>query len=129
MHYVKQMVIIGGVSFAGEVLNRLLPLPIPGSIYGLVLMLMGLLLRVIPLKAVRDGASFLISIMPVMFIGPTVGLMASYPAYRDYILPFVLISVISTVVVMAVAGRVTQRLIRMEQKKKRQEPQPEEREA
>ena len=39
MKYFKQFLIILSVSFLGEVLHALLPLPVPASIYGLVLML------------------------------------------------------------------------------------------
>ena len=42
MKYIRQFIIIILISFIGEVLNYLLPLPIPASIYGLVLMLHGL---------------------------------------------------------------------------------------
>ena len=43
MKYIRQFIIIILISFIGEVLNYLLPLPIPASIYGLVLMLLGAL--------------------------------------------------------------------------------------
>ena len=46
MKYVKQFGIILLISFAGEALNYLLPLPVPASIYGLVLMFLCLQLRV-----------------------------------------------------------------------------------
>ena len=68
MKYVKQFAMILLVSFAGELLNYLLPLPVPASIYGLVLMLVCLLTGIIKLDAVRDTACFLIEIMPLMFI-------------------------------------------------------------
>ena len=48
MKYMKQLCIIMAVAFAGEVLKALLPIPIPASIYGLVLML--LLLAIIVLQ-------------------------------------------------------------------------------
>ena len=68
MKYIRQFIIIILISFIGEVLNYLLPLPIPASIYGLVLMLLGLVRGLIPLAAVRDTAHFLVEIMPLMFI-------------------------------------------------------------
>lgn len=68
MKYVKQFGIILLISFAGESLNYLLPLPVPASIYGLVLMFLCLQLRVFRLEDVRDTALFLIEIMPLMFI-------------------------------------------------------------
>ena len=123
LKYLGQMAIIGGISFVGEALNHLLPLPIPGSIYGLVIMLLGLVTKVIPLKAVKSTGNFLISIMPIMFIGPTVGLMASYDVYKSFIIPFVLISLISTVAVMAVTGRTAQFIIRISARMKNKHPE------
>ncbi len=38
MKYIRQFVIILFISFIGEALKYVLPLPIPASIYGLVLM-------------------------------------------------------------------------------------------
>ena len=41
MRYLKQFTIILFVSFLGETLHYLIPLPVPASIYGLLLMLAG----------------------------------------------------------------------------------------
>ena len=45
--------IIMGVSFAGDLLGAVLPLPVPGSIYALVIMLLLLLTRAVKLEKVR----------------------------------------------------------------------------
>lgn len=111
MKYFRQLTIISVVSFAGEALNYLLPLPVPGSIYGLVLMLLGLVSRLIPLEYVSDTAHFLITIMPVMFLGPTVGLITCFDDYRYYIVPFFLICLLTTALVMGVTGRTTQAIL------------------
>ena len=58
MKYVRQFLIILVVSFAGELLNFLLPLPVPASIYGLVIMLLCLMTGLIPLDAVSVGMPF-----------------------------------------------------------------------
>ena len=76
MKYLRQFLIILGISFVGELLKVLLPLPIPASIYGMVILFIGLLTGWIPLDAVRDAGKFLIEIMPVMFIPAGVALMA-----------------------------------------------------
>ena len=75
MKYLRQFLIILFVSFLGEVLNYLIPLPIPASIYGILLMFLALELHIIPLSAVRETGRFLIEIMPVMFIPAAVGLL------------------------------------------------------
>ena len=68
MTLVKEFGIILLISFLGEVLHVLLPLPIPSSIYGLVLMLVCLITGVIRLEQVNRTSRFLIEIMPLMFI-------------------------------------------------------------
>lgn len=75
MKFIRQTCIILLVSFAAEALHSLLPLPIPASIYGLVLMFALLATGALPLEAVRQMGDFLVEIMPLMFIPAAVGLM------------------------------------------------------
>ena len=117
MKYIRQFMIIILISFVGEVLHYLLPLPISASIYGLVLMLVGLASGLIPLAAVKDTAYFLVEIMPLMFIPAAVGLLESWPVLKPMCGPIVAITVLSTVTVMAAAGLSTQHVIRRAQKK------------
>ena len=118
MKHVYRLSIILGISFLGELLNRWIPLPIPASIYGLVLMLAGLISGIIPLESVRGTGRFLIEIMPVMFIPAGVGLMASWSVLRPMVVPVAVIMVISTFVVMAASGWATQAVIRRERRAK-----------
>ena len=112
MQNILRFTIILGISFLGELLNRIIPLPIPGSIYGLALMFIGLCTKIIPLEAVRKPGRFLIDIMPVMFIPAAVGLMDSWGLLKDMLVPVLVIMVVSTFVVMGAAGAVTQAAIR-----------------
>lgn len=112
MKYLKQFLIILLISFAGELLKYLLPLPIPASIYGMVILLVGLLTGWIALDAVKDVGKFLIEIMPVMFIPAGVGLMSSWGILKPLILPVSIITVVTIVTVMAATGKVSQWVIR-----------------
>ena len=78
MKYLKQFGIILGLSLLGELLNYLIPLPVPASIYGLVLMFLCLHFKVIKLGDVKETAVFLIEIMPLMFIPAAVGLVNAW---------------------------------------------------
>mgnify|MGYP002732470714 FL=1 len=113
MKYVKQFAIILLISLAGEMMSFLLPLPVPASIYGLVLMLFSLLTGLIKLDAVHDTACFLIEIMPLMFIPAAVGLMASWSVIRANLLAYLVIAAVTTLAVMAVSGLVTQGVLRI----------------
>ena len=55
MKFIRQFLIIILISFAGELLHAILPLPVPASIYGLLILLAGLQTKVIPLKAVDEA--------------------------------------------------------------------------
>jgi holin-like protein len=116
MKYLRQFCIIILVSFLGEILHMLIPLPIPASIYGLVLMFCGLCLRVIPLEQVQQTGKFLVEIMPIMFIPAGVGLITVWDTLKEIWIPVIIMTLVSTVLVMVAAGRVTQWVIRMEEK-------------
>lgn len=112
MKYVRQLIIILLISFVGEILNYLLPLPVPASIYGLLLLFAGLVSGVIPLEKVKDTGHFLVEIMPLMFIPAAVGLLESWGVLQPVWMPIITITVVSTVVVIAAAGLTTQGIIR-----------------
>jgi holin-like protein len=111
MKYLKQFGIILLITFIGELLRFLLPLPIPASIYGLILMFVLLCTKVLRLEDVRESAEFLIAIMPVMFIPPAVGLIKSWDVLKTHWLSYLAVTLVSTILVMAVSGLVTQAVI------------------
>lgn len=121
MKYLKQFLIIITISFIGEVLKELLPFPVPASIYGMLIMFIALCTGVIELSKVSDTGDFLIEIMPVMFIPAGAGLLDSWGVLKPVLLPISVITVISTVIVMAVSGRVTQFVARREKKVNRRQ--------
>jgi len=111
MKYLKQFLIILVISLIGELLNKLLPLPVPASIYGMVILFIGLLSGVIKLSSVKEAGSFLIEIMPVMFIPAGVGLMSSWLNLKPIIIPVCIITVATIFTVMIVSGHVTQFIV------------------
>ena len=58
MKYLKQFGIILFVSLLGELLRMLIPLPIPASVYGLVLMLILLMTGIIKLQQIKEVCFF-----------------------------------------------------------------------
>lgn len=112
MKYLKQFTIILAISLLGELLNHFLALPIPGSIYGIVILFILLSTKVIKVDQIKDTASFLIEIMPVMFIPAAVGIINVWDIVKDNIITYSILIVVSTILVMGVSGLVTQLLIR-----------------
>lgn len=112
MKYLKQFFIIIVISFLGEILHAVIPLPVPASIYGIVLLYTGLMTGIVPLASVREVGVFLIEIMPVMFVPAAVGLIESWELLSDKLISYVIVTFLTTVIVMAVTGVVTQKVIR-----------------
>lgn len=118
MKYIRQLLIILFISFLGEVLKYFLPFPVPASIYGLVLLFLCLETGIIKPEAVEDTAKYLVEIMPLMFIPAGVELMEAWGVLKPLWGRVAVITVVSTAVVMITAGRVTQFVIRVQNKKK-----------
>ena len=116
MKYIKQFMIIVFISFIGELLNFLIPLPIPASIYGIVIMFAALELKILKLSSVSETGKFLIEIMPVMFVPAAVGLLDSWNILKPSWIYYLVITVVTTFVVMVVSGLVTQALIKKSEK-------------
>ena len=89
-------------------LHYLVPIQIPASIYGLVLLFIALMTGLIQLPQVEETAKFLIEIMPMMFIPAGVGLLESWGVLKPILVPVIVILIVSTFLVMGVSGLVTQ---------------------
>lgn len=108
MKYVFQFARIAGFCLLGEVLAALLPLPIPASVYGLLLMAAALRLGLLRLDQVRETGLFLTGIFPLLFVPAASGVMELGTQLVEVLLPVVIAIVPITALVMAVTGRVAQ---------------------
>ena len=73
--------------FAGELCYNFLPLPIPASVYGLLLLLAALKLGWVKLEQVRTAALFLIGIFPLLFVPAAAGVMDLWAELHAMLLP------------------------------------------
>lgn len=113
MKFIYQFAIIIGVSFAGEVLKYFIPLPVPASIYGLIIMLILLMSGALKVSQIESAADFLIKIMPLMFIPAVCGLTESYKAILPQLGKLIIVIAATTIIVMAVCGHITQLILRI----------------
>ena len=120
MKHIKQLALILLISFVGELLGTLLPLPIPASIYGMVLLFIGLLTGLIRLEWVKETGLFLIEIMPIFFIPVCVGLLDSWVNIAPLWFPLVAIIFLTTIIVMVVTGKTAQGILRLEKSTKKE---------
>ena len=112
LEYILQFARIMGFCLAGEALHHFLPLPVPASIYGLLLMFLALQCGLLKLERVKSAGTFLIAVFPIMFVPGTVGVIDLWAVLLRLWLPIILAIVVITALVFAVTGHVTQALIR-----------------
>lgn len=115
MKYLTQFLRILAFTLAGELLQRLVPLPIPASVYGLVLLFAALNTGLVKLEQVKDAGGFLISILPILFVSPAVGILDNWEAIRGALIPILALTLLSTVLTFGIAGRATQAMMGKEE--------------
>lgn len=112
MKYIRQMSLIFLFSFLGELCRFLIPYPVPASIYGMILLCAALMLKIIPIEAVHDSGKTMVAILPVLFVAPTVNIMASFDVIKAHIPEILVVLIITTLFSYVAAGLVTQWLLR-----------------
>lgn len=112
MKYIFELLIILLVSLTGEILKYFIPLPIPASIYGLVIMLVLLCTGILKLDRISDTGDWLIKVMPLMFIPGGVGVITVWDELKPVLIPVIVITVVSLIVTMVVTGKVTEFIIK-----------------
>ena len=121
MIYIRQFAAVLAVSFLGEILNAVIPLPIPASIYGLVLMFLLLESGFVKFEKVEATTVFLKNALVVSLIPSAVGVMAAWDVLRPILLPAILIIVLTNVLVLAVSGHTAQAIVRLRRRRERRQ--------
>lgn len=117
MKYLKQLLIILLISCLGEFLNYIIPLPIPGSIYGMVFLFVLLCTGIVKLHQVKEVGGFLLDVMPMMFIPSAVGIMSQFEQLEDIWIQVITVTIVTTVITMVVTGLTSQAIIRRQKKR------------
>ncbi len=118
MKKVFQFGIILGIAAVSELINHIVPLPIPASVYGMCILFVLLQTKALRLDQVKEVADILLRAMPMMFVPLCAGLMAQVDVILSIWLPLLLIITIGTVIVLVVTGRTTQGIIKLERRRK-----------
>ena len=118
MRYLQQAVIIAGVTFAAEIIKYFVPLPVPASIYGLILLFILLKSGVLKLGQIEDVGGLLLELMPLLLVPASVSFLTVLDTIQGMLLPVLIMGFVGTTVVMIVTGLVSQRIIQRDRKEK-----------
>lgn len=113
MKLVRELLIILGFVVTGDFLYKVVHVPIPGNILGMMLLLIGLLSGKIKLKQIETVSQFLLSHLALFFIPTSVGLLAVTGILQDAWYKLLIISVVSTLIFMITTAYVVMLLRRL----------------
>ena len=112
MKFIRQFLYILVFTLLGELLQNIIPLPIPAAIYGIILLFIALLTGILKEEKVAETAQFLISLLPLLFVAPAVSILQHWHLIAPNVGTILLITVVSTYVVFTVSGLVTKKLLK-----------------
>lgn len=117
MKLFRELLIILIIFFVGEITSKVLHLPIPGNIIGMLLLLMLLLTNTIKVSQVETIAKFFLDHLAFFFVPAGVGLLASLNILKDSWGKILLVCLLTTSITIAVTGFVVQLLTPKEENK------------
>ena len=112
MKYLHQALIIAAVTFAAELIKFLIPLPVPASIYGLLLLFTLLKTGILKLSQIEDVGGLLLELMPLLLVPASVSFLTCLDMSQQMLLPVLITGLLGTTLVLFVTSRVTQFFIR-----------------
>lgn len=108
MRYAKQFLLILGLTLVGELLSATVPLKIPASIWGLLLLLTMLKMKIIRVEQIEETSHFLIAILPILFIPPTLGIAGEWVRVQGLLPEIFVVVIATTTLTMVVSGKLTE---------------------
>lgn len=111
MKYIIQFLIIITITMIGEILKQIIPIPIPGNIYGLIILFLLLYLKILKVSDIKDVSNFLLEIMPIMFIAVAANLINLWTDLKQLIIALIIIIPVTTVLVFVSTGKISDFLI------------------
>ncbi|KGT95771.1 LrgA [Erwinia typographi] len=106
----RAFIIIYLCLYAGTGLSALLPVTIPGSIIGMLMLFTLLALQILPVEWVKPGSTLLIRYMGLLFVPISVGIMSYTDILSAQFGPIVVSCVLSTFIVLLTVGLASHKL-------------------
>ena len=102
MKFFRESILLLSIYFAGEIISKLLNLPIPGNIIGMILLFVLLTSNIIKVEKVENLANFFLDHLAFFFIPASVGLMTSFVSLKGNIFKIILLCILTTIMVIGI---------------------------
>lgn len=113
VHLMGQIGILALISAIGNFLAKLLPLGMPGGIYGIILLLTLIQLRIIPLERIERGAEFLLAELLLFFIPSAIGVIEFKEVLSGALAQLLAVLSFSILLLLGLVGLVAELALRL----------------
>lgn len=120
MKILRQLGIVLLILSIGQIIQAKFNLFIPGTILGMMILLVLLLAKVIKLKWIEGITNVLLDHLSIFFVPANIGIMVYFSQIKDIWGKILIIVIISTIVVMGVTGAVVKYLDKLMHKIKKE---------
>lgn len=110
MKNLKGFSIILIILFLGQIIQQRYNLIIPGTVIGMVILVLLLIFRLVKLEWINSITEILLDNLTLFFVPIGIGIINLIGEIKDIWLPLVIILLVSTIVVMVVTGLTVQLL-------------------
>ena len=117
MNLIVEFCVVFLICMAGEWISALLPFTLPASVVSLIILLILLLSGGVKERTIQGTSQFLINNMGMLFIPSVVGTLEYLDVLKLQIVPFLVVSIVSTPLVYAATARSVQLLMKLFKKK------------
>ncbi|MBE6050001.1 MAG: CidA/LrgA family protein [Clostridium sp.] len=117
MKLFREALIIFGIYLLGEFISKILSLPIPGNVLGLIILLILLCTNIIKPSQIENISNFLLDHLAFFFIPAGVQLMSSCGLIKDSWAKLIIICILTTIIVIGCTGIIVQAISRKINKK------------
>lgn len=118
MKFLKQMCVIFAVYLISVLISGLLPVAVPGSVIGMILLFLLLLSGLLKPEQVGDAGDFLGKNMAFLFVPTVVGIVQYIPVLLEHLLAFLVIIAVTTLLTFAAAAYTVTAVIRLQRRRK-----------
>ena len=113
MKLIKGFVIIFSCLFLGETLSFLLPVPLPGNIWGMALLFIALVTGLVKLESVEEAGDLLLEHLILFFVPISIGIIQYTDLIRAELLSFIVIGVGGFLLLFITSGKLIDLLVKI----------------
>lgn len=109
---IQEFLIIFMINYAGNIISHFTSIPIPGTIIGMLILLILLYFNILKLKSIRRVTDFLVLNMPIFFLPSVIDLLDSLYLLQGLMIKVIFIVIGTTIITMIVTAKTVDFMIK-----------------